>query len=96
VPLKQSERNKAIIRACVLGHKTREEIARVTGLSRGRVAQILKPALKKLEERDISIINVNNTNIPTLEGEDMEVIKEALLAGYALYSPNPVHSNQCP
>ncbi len=55
----------------------------MTGLSQQRIAKILKPVRHRLESKaDISIIPRNNTNIPSIEGEDAERMKEALLAGY--------------
>ncbi|MCL0102909.1 hypothetical protein M1N93_02980, partial [Dehalococcoidia bacterium] len=84
VPLSHTERDKAIIRSYVLGHYTQQEIAEMTGLSQRRISGILKAAKRKLEAtgNDISIKTGSNNNIPSIEGEDAERMKEALLAGY--------------
>jgi len=83
VPLSHTERDKAIIRSYVLGHYTQQEIAEMTGLRQQRISQILKPARERLESKgDISNINACIVNIPSIEGEDAEKMKEAILAGY--------------
>jgi len=80
VPLSHTERDKAIIRAYVLGHKTQVEISELTGLSRVRITQIVSKAKEKLEgQENVSNVSAYIANIPeTADERD----KEALLIGY--------------
>ncbi len=64
-------------------------------LSPLRIAKILKPVRHRLEPKaDISNVTGDIANIPSIEGEDAERMKEVLLAGYKVL-PSARNKGDC-